>query len=157
MAKSSPQTSWRSWNGSRKRATLSPWPAMASTMRALAADVAWHGTGTDVAMNSGQTTLVKGDFAASPPHATSLSTPSETCQNLLFAFVYNALGCRLRQACLPIHWVVVPADRGAGHESGSASVIFNACVYGAENDRSSENDENPTSPKPGPLNAPRRW
>jgi Cu+-exporting ATPase len=37
------------------------------------------GTGTDVAMNSGQITLVKGDLRGIAPRATSPSTPCATC------------------------------------------------------------------------------
>jgi Cu+-exporting ATPase len=46
------------------------------------------GTGTDVAMNSAQVTLVKGDLrAASPPHAhLRLATVRNMHQNLVFAF-----------------------------------------------------------------------
>ena len=51
------------------------------------------GTGTDVAMNSAQLTLVKGDLRGIA-HARALSeaTVANMKQNLLFALLYNALG-----------------------------------------------------------------
>ena len=51
------------------------------------------GTGTDVAMNSGQITLIKGylrGIAAS--RQISIDTVRNMRQNLLFAFVYNGIG-----------------------------------------------------------------
>lgn len=58
------------------------------------------GTGTDVAMNSGRSRWSKAICAASQPHATSLSTPSETCARTSCSHSFTtALGCRLRQAC----------------------------------------------------------
>jgi Cu+-exporting ATPase len=64
------------------------------------------GTGTDVAMNSGQITLVKGDLRGIAWHATSLSTRSRNMrQNLLFAFVYNGIGVPIAAGVLyPVHW-----------------------------------------------------
>src|SRR5207244_4415871 len=51
------------------------------------------GTGTDVAMNSAQVTLVKGDLRgiARARHL-SEATVENMYQNLLFALIYNALG-----------------------------------------------------------------
>jgi Cu+-exporting ATPase len=51
------------------------------------------GTGTDVAMNSAQVTLVKGDLKGiATARKLSLATVSNMRQNLMFAFLYNALG-----------------------------------------------------------------
>ena len=51
------------------------------------------GTGTDVAMQSAGVTLVKGDLAGiARARALSRATMRNIRQNLLFAFVYNALG-----------------------------------------------------------------
>jgi Cu+-exporting ATPase len=51
------------------------------------------GTGTDVAMNSAQVTLVKGDLRGiAHGAAISLATVGNMRQNLAFAFLYNALG-----------------------------------------------------------------
>ena len=51
------------------------------------------GTGLDVAMNSAQVTLVKGDLRGiAIAHALPEATMVSMKQNLAFAFVYNALG-----------------------------------------------------------------
>ena len=54
------------------------------------------GTGTDVAMNSAQVTLVKGDLRGiAKALALSNATIGNMKQNLAFAFVYNSLGVPL--------------------------------------------------------------
>ena len=54
------------------------------------------GTGTDVAMNSAQVTLVKGDLRGiAQARRISEDTIANMKQNLGFAFVYNALGIPL--------------------------------------------------------------
>ena len=77
------------------------------------------GTGTDVAMNSAQVTLVKGDLRGIA-HARTLSeaTVANMKQNLGFAFIYNALGVPLAAGVLyPFTgWLLSPDDRRAGHE-----------------------------------------
>jgi Cu+-exporting ATPase len=51
------------------------------------------GTGTDVAMNSAQVTLVKGDLRGiADARRISDGTVANMKQNLAFAFVYNAVG-----------------------------------------------------------------
>ena len=56
------------------------------------------GTGTDVAMNSAQVTLVKGDLRGiARARELSEATIGNMKQNLGFAFIYNALGVRLQQ------------------------------------------------------------
>jgi Cu+-exporting ATPase len=58
------------------------------------------GTGTDVAMNSAQVTLVKGDLRGiATARALSQATVANMKQNLAFAFVYNALGVPLAAGC----------------------------------------------------------
>ena len=50
------------------------------------------GTGTDVAMNSAQVTLVKGDLRGiAVARSLSEATVGNMKQNLMFAFLYNAL------------------------------------------------------------------
>src|SRR3546814_16251422 len=59
------------------------------------------GTGTDVAMNSAQVTLVKGDLRGiSVARHLSDATIANMKQNLGFAFVYNALGVPLAAGVL---------------------------------------------------------
>lgn len=59
------------------------------------------GTGTDVAMNSAQLTLVKGDLRGiATARALSQATVANMRQNLGFAFVYNALGVPLAAGLL---------------------------------------------------------
>jgi P-type Cu+ transporter len=59
------------------------------------------GTGTDVAMNSAQITLVKGDLRGiATARALSVATVANMKQNLVFAFVYNALGIPLAAGVL---------------------------------------------------------
>src|SRR5690606_1463809 len=51
------------------------------------------GTGTDVAMNTAQVTLVKGDLRGiATARKLSMATVRNMRQNLGFAFLYNALG-----------------------------------------------------------------
>jgi Cu+-exporting ATPase len=59
------------------------------------------GTGTDVAMNSAQLTLVKGDLRGiATARALSVGTVANMKQNLAFAFLYNSLGLPLAAGVL---------------------------------------------------------
>ena len=59
------------------------------------------GTGTDVAMNSAQLTLVKGDLRGiAIARSLSVATVSNMKQNLAFAFLYNTLGIPLAAGVL---------------------------------------------------------
>jgi Cu+-exporting ATPase len=77
------------------------------------------GTGTDIALESAQVTLVKGDLRgiARARHL-SEATVRNIRQNLLFAFGYNALGIPLAAGVLyPVTGLVVePAYCGSCHE-----------------------------------------
>jgi len=87
------------------------------------------GTGTDVAMNSAQVTLVKGDLRAiATARALSEATIINMKQNLLFAFVYNALGVPLAAGILfPFTgWLLSPMVAALAMSLSSASVIANA-------------------------------
>jgi Cu+-exporting ATPase len=87
------------------------------------------GTGTDVAMNSAQVTLVKGDLRGiSIARLLSDATVSNMKQNLGFAFLYNALGVPLAAGVLYslTGWLLSPMIAALAMSMSSASVVFNA-------------------------------
>jgi len=87
------------------------------------------GTGTDVAMNSAQVTLVKGDLRGiAQAREISEQTIANMKQNLSFAFVYNALGVPLAAGILyPFSGLLLsPMIAALAMGLSSFSVITNA-------------------------------
>jgi Cu+-exporting ATPase len=87
------------------------------------------GTGTDVAMQSAGITLVKGDLRGiAKAVRLSRATMSNIRQNLLFAFLYNALGIPVAAGVLyPFFGLLLsPIIAGAAMSLSSVSVISNA-------------------------------
>jgi Cu+-exporting ATPase len=87
------------------------------------------GTGTDVAMESADVTLVKGDLRGIVrARVLSRATMTNIKQNLFFAFVYNSLGVPLAAGVLyPFFGVLLsPMIAAAAMSFSSVSVIANA-------------------------------
>jgi Cu+-exporting ATPase len=87
------------------------------------------GTGTDVAMQSAGITLVRGDLRdIAKAIRLSRATMSNIRQNLVFAFLYNALGIPVAAGVLHpfFGWLLSPIIAGAAMSLSSVSVIGNA-------------------------------
>jgi Cu+-exporting ATPase len=87
------------------------------------------GTGTDVAMESGGITLVKGDLTGIlRARKLSQATMRNIRQNLFFAFVYNAIGVPIAAGILyPFFGILLsPIFAAAAMSFSSVSVITNA-------------------------------
>ncbi len=87
------------------------------------------GTGTDIAMESGSITLVKGDLTGIlRARKLSHATMRNIRQNLFFAFAYNAIGVPIAAGVLyPFFgWLLSPIFAAAAMSFSSVSVITNA-------------------------------
>jgi Cu+-exporting ATPase len=87
------------------------------------------GTGTDVAMENAGITLVKGDLRGIVrARKLSRATVGNIKQNLLFAFLYNALGVPIAAGVFyPLFgWLLSPMLASAAMSFSSVSVIANA-------------------------------
>jgi Cu+-exporting ATPase len=87
------------------------------------------GTGTDVAMESAQVTLVRGELSAiARARALSSATVRNIHQNLFFAFVYNAVGIPIAAGVLyPAFGVTLsPMIAALAMSLSSVSVVTNA-------------------------------
>lgn len=87
------------------------------------------GTGTDVAMNSAQLTLVKGDLRGiATARLISAASVKNMKQNLAFALIYNAIGIPIAAGIFyPLTgWLLSPLIAAAAMSFSSVSVILNA-------------------------------
>jgi len=87
------------------------------------------GSGTDVAMESAQVTLVKGELTAIlRARALSRATVRNIRQNLFFAFVYNAIGVPVAAGVLyPAFGLLLsPMIAALAMSLSSVSVVSNA-------------------------------
>ena len=99
-------------------------PALAQAQVGIA-----MGTGTDVAMESADVTLVKGDLRGIVrARRLSRATMSNIRQNLFFAFVYNALGVPIAAGVLypAFDLLLSPMIAAAAMSFSSVSVIGNS-------------------------------
>lgn len=87
------------------------------------------GTGTDVAMSTAQVTLVKGDLRGiATARNISTATVRNMRQNLMFAFIYNAIGVPIAAGVLyPLTGMLLsPMIAAAAMSLSSVSVVANA-------------------------------
>jgi len=87
------------------------------------------GTGTDVAINSAQVTLVKGDLRGIVrARQLSQATVANMWQNLTFSFLYNGLGVPIAAGVLyPVFGLLLsPMIAALAMSLSSVSVVFNA-------------------------------
>jgi len=89
------------------------------------------GTGSDLAMEVAQVTLVKGDISLLPKViALAIETRSKINQNLFWAFIYNIIGIPIAAGILyPINgFLLNPMLAGAAMALSSVSVVSNSLL-----------------------------
>ena len=87
------------------------------------------GTGSDIAIDTAQITLVKGDLRGiSAARGVSVATVRNMMQNLCFAFLYNTLGTPIAAVVLyPFTGLLLsPMIAAAAMSLSSVSVVANA-------------------------------
>jgi len=87
------------------------------------------GTGTDVAIEASDITLIRGDLSSVPDAiALSRATMRTIKQNLFWAFIYNALGIPIAAGVLfPFTgWLLSPVIASAAMAFSSVSVVLNS-------------------------------
>jgi Cu+-exporting ATPase len=95
------------------------------------------GTGTDVAMNAGHVTLVKGDLRSiARAQAISRQTVQNMRQNLGFALIYNSIGVPIAAGVLYplLGWSLSPMIAALAMSLSSVSVVTNALRLRAAKD-----------------------
>jgi Cu+-exporting ATPase len=111
------------------------------------------GTGTDVAIEAADITLVKGDLAGvAAAVVLSRATLRTVRQNLAFAFGYNVLGIPLAAGVLyPLTgWLLSPVVASAAMALSSVSVVTNALRLGRFDPRAPSRPAPPSGASPAP-------